>query len=131
MRLSTNKPSVQAYQPLELGVWNLELSPYLEYVSNAPSPKNVLSTSFRSESHATDSTCNGCNANNAATNAAAHIFSVIRINSRNNTSAFAACSQTLTRCCLPASESNRLASSICESHVSGCQLLACHVVNAH
>ena len=56
-------------------------------------------TSLRSEIHATDSTCNGCSANNVATNAHGQkLFAclrVIRRSRKNSSSVFAMCSNTL------------------------------------
>ena len=42
---------------------------YPTYASVASIQKSVLSTSLRCDTHATDSTCNGCNAKSAATHA--------------------------------------------------------------
>ncbi len=63
--------------------------------------KNPQSTSFRSEIHATDSTRNGCHANNAATAALRHVAPDILFKTRNNNTAFAAWNNTFTRCSAP------------------------------
>ena len=51
--------------------------------------KNVLSTSLRSETHATDSTCNGCNAKSAATTALRHMAPVANLRIEKSSSVFA------------------------------------------
>src|SRR5664280_184000 len=86
--------------------------------------KNMLRTSLRSDTHATDSTCNGCNANNAATHALRQCAPVNRRNSRNNSTVLAACRSTFVRCGPAAPGPNNCASNMRDSHVSGCQLAA-------
>ena len=77
-------------------------SEYQAYARNVSIRKNVLSTSFRSETQATDSTCSGCSANRAATRALRHRAPVIRKSIRSRTTALPACSSTLVRWCPPA-----------------------------
>jgi len=48
------------------------------------SQKNVLSTSFLSDTQATNSTCIGCRANRAATRALGHRALVTRAQNRNS-----------------------------------------------
>ena len=60
---------------------------------------NVLSTSFRSATHATDSTRNGCNPNNAANTAGRQSAAVIRLNTTNNRTVEAAWRRTFVRWC--------------------------------
>ena len=56
-----------------------------------------INMSLRSHTQATDSTRNGWMANTAATNALDHNAPLIRRNSRNNSTAFAAWSRILVR----------------------------------
>ena len=58
-----------------------------------------LSTSRRSATQATDSTCKGCRANNAATSALGQSAPVIRHRTKNSVTADAACSKTLVKWC--------------------------------
>src|SRR6185437_4296302 len=141
IRLSAKSKSAQPYQALEFeptfpldfdGAFPMfDACAYFAYASKVSRPKKVLSTSFRSESHATDSTCTGCSANKAATNAAGQSLRVILQSSKKSRTALAAWKRTLTKCCGPGSPPNRLASIMCEIQVSGCQLLPCQVVKAH
>ena len=96
-------------------------------MSNA---KNVLKTSLRSAIHATDSMCNGCKANSAATNALRQIVAVNFQNSRKSSAALAAWKSRFVKCGPAALGPDNSASSIRDSHVSGCQLLAWPDVNA-
>ena len=57
----------------------------------------MLSTFFRSATHATDSTFSGCTANNAATSRLGPTRFVTHASSRNSTTAFSACSNTLSK----------------------------------
>ena len=59
--------------------------------------KNALSTSFRSATQATDSTCSGCQANNAATQALRHSAPVMRLRTRKSSSVLAVCSSRFVR----------------------------------
>ena len=88
-------------------------------------------TSLRSATQATDSTCVGCTAKSAATTALRPGAPVMRESTRNRSAAFAACRSTLTAWWAPGASPKSCTSSMCESHVSGCQLLAWKVVNAH
>ena len=56
------------------------------YAKSASNAKKVLKTSLRSETQATDSTCNGCQANKAAMNALGHKASV-KLNSNMKSNA--------------------------------------------
>ena len=53
--------------------------------------KSVLSTSFRSDTHATDSTCRGCQAKIAAANPLRQVAPVILFKIRKSSNALAAC----------------------------------------
>ena len=68
---------------------NLPLVAYRVYAINVNIQKNALNTSLRSAAHATDSTCNGCQANNAATNVLRHIVPVSCLNQRNSSKVLA------------------------------------------
>ena len=60
-----------------MNFWTLNcFNRYRTYAHSDSSPKNALKTSLRSATHATDSTCNGCKANSAATNALRHVAAV-------------------------------------------------------
>ena len=75
-------------------------SAFSEYRAYAPrhnNPKNVLKTSLRSATHATDSTCSGCKANSAATTAGRHCAPVRRRSSRNSSSVLATCNSQARR----------------------------------
>ena len=63
---------------------------YRTYAQVASSQKSVLSTSFRSAIHATDSTCSGWMPNSAATHALRQRCPVIPPRSRKSTSVFTA-----------------------------------------
>ena len=60
------------------------------YAKSASNAKKVLKTSLRSETQATDSTFNGCQANKAAMNALGHNASVKLNNNMKSNIAFAA-----------------------------------------
>ena len=62
---------------------------YATYASSVSSQKNVLSTSFRSDTQATDSTCSGWIANSAATTALRPTVPVMRRSAMNSSSVFA------------------------------------------
>jgi len=95
------------------------------YIQSVSRKKQPLNTSLRSETQATDSTRNGCQANNAATTALRQNAPVIAFNNRRSSIALAQWSNTLTMWGGPAFNPNNWQSSMCESQVSGCQLLAC------
>ena len=69
----------------------------------ASSKKNALNTSLRSDTQATDSARNGCNANIAATKALHQNAPVIRRKAKKSMIAAAACNRTLVKWCPPAS----------------------------
>jgi len=85
---------------------------------------SVLSTSLRSEIHATDSTCSGCRAKSAATAKGRHRAPVMRRSTWNRSRALAQWNTTLTRWCMPGFVPKIVTSSMCDSQVSGCQLEA-------
>ena len=66
-------------------------------VSATFNKNNVVSAYFRSGTQATDSTCNGCQANNPATIALLHSAPVMRRNNRKRRMTFAICSARLIR----------------------------------
>src|SRR5438045_943739 len=103
----------------------------LPYAHNASIQNSVLNTSLRSAIHATDSTCNGCSANSAATNALRHAMPVIARRTANNSAVFAPWNSTFTRWCPPGRKPKIWQSSMCDNHVSGCQLPATMAVQAH
>src|SRR6185369_2954128 len=70
---------------------------YLRYASKVSMKKSPLSTSFRSEIQATDSTRNGCMAKMAALIALAQSALVDCHKNVNKSSAAAACKPTLTK----------------------------------
>ena len=94
---------------------------YLAYAHIANRPKNVLNTFLRSAIHATDSTFNGCTANSAATNALRHAMPVMARRTTNKSAVFAPWSNAFTRWCHPGRKPKIWQSSMCDSHVSGCQ----------
>src|SRR5882672_11239061 len=94
-------------------------------------PKKALKTSLRSATQATDSTCSGCRANNAATNALFQVASVNFCNRKKSRTAFAVCSSKFTKCGPKGPFPNNCESNIKESQVSGCQFAANPVVKAH
>ena len=61
--------------------------------------KKALRTSFRSAIHATDSTCSGCSANKAATNALRQRAPVRRFSATNSRLALTLWSKRLVRWC--------------------------------
>src|SRR5450432_92401 len=77
---------------------------YLAYAHTAHRPKNVLNKSLRSAIHATDSTCSGCTANSAATNALRHALPVMVRRTTNNNAVFAPWSSAFSRWCHPGRE---------------------------
>ncbi len=86
------------------------------------SQKQVLNTSLRSETQATDCTCSGCSANSAATSALRHADPVIRDKTPNSSNALATWRNTLTRWCAPARPPHNCQTTMWESQVSGRQL---------
>src|SRR5579885_3495599 len=92
--------------------------------------KTALSTSLRSAIHATDSTCSGCTANKAATNALRQNAPVICRSTRNRRIAATACKSTFVRWCPAGFRPYSRQSSMCEIIVTGCQLRATLCVNA-
>src|SRR5262249_5940470 len=88
---SANNTATAAYRPLS------GRSAYSTYAYNAAKNSAALSTSFLSATHATDSTCNGCNAKIPATNALAPRAPVARFKTANSSSVAAKCHETLTR----------------------------------
>ena len=100
------------------------------YAINASIQKNALNTSLRSAAHATDSTCKGCQANKAATNALRHSAPVSCLNQRNSSNVFATWKSRLVRWWPPGFKPNNWQSNMCEIHVSGCQLAASVFSNA-
>ncbi len=87
-------------------------------------------TSFRSATHATDSTWVGWTAKRAATKALRQVAPVIRRKTRNTSTAFAAWNSTFTTWWAPGFTPKSSTSSMCESQVSGCQLETWSVVKA-
>ena len=69
--------------------------------TSSASERSVLSTSLRSAIHATDSTCSGCTANIAATNALGPCSRVIRRNIANSSSVFATWITRFVTWCAP------------------------------
>ena len=111
-------------------LWMLGFLTQLVYVHIVSSQKTVLNTSLRSAIQATDSTCIGWMANNAATNALRHREPVTLSSSENSSSTHARCSKRFvtwnTRgsrwpyaCCASAGNAPTRASSIRETQVSG------------
>ena len=92
--------------------------------------KNVLNTSFRSDTQATDSTCRGWRAKRAATKALRQTAPVIRRHRAKSSSVLPTCSATFTKWGPQAFWPKTWQSSMCDSHVSGCQLLPCMAVKA-
>ena len=86
--------------------------------------KKALNTSLRSAAHATDSTWSGCQANKAATIALRHRAPVSCLNQRNNSKVLATWKSRLVTWWPPGFKPNNWQSSMCEIHVSGCQLAA-------
>ncbi len=109
---------------------HLSLVTYRAYAINESSPKNVLKTSLRSAIHATDSTCMGCKANSAATNALRHVARVNRRSSRKSSTVLARWNNRFVKCGPAGPGPNNSRSSIKDNHVSGCQLPACSVQKA-
>ena len=91
----------------------------------------MLNTSLRSAIQATDSTCNGCQAKNAAITAPGHLVRVMRRHKWNSKTALTACNNALIKCWAPGFTPTNSQSSMCDNHVIGCQLLACQPTNAH
>ena len=75
--------------------------------------------------------CIGCHAKSAAMNADGHNLSVSRTSNRSSNAVFAACNKMFVRCGPAGLWPKRLVSIMCDSQVSGNQLLACMVVKAH
>src|SRR5580658_7035759 len=92
---------------------------------------SVLKTSLRSATHATDSTCNGCKAKSAATAALRQTAPVMRLNRLKSRTVLAACSSRLTKCGHHGFNPNNWQSSMCENMVTGCQLRATSLLQAH
>src|SRR5262245_24551866 len=70
---------------------------YRAYAPIERNAKKALSTSFRSATHATDSTCSGCTAKIAATAAEHHGRAVMRHNTTKRTRVLRRCHTRLTR----------------------------------
>src|SRR5687768_11373890 len=103
----------------------------MRYVQTANSQKNALSTSLRSEIHATDSTWIGCTANTAATKKLRPIAPVRLAIRPNSSNVLARCNKTLATCCASGPGPNSSTTNACESIVTGCQLPAAFAVDAH
>ena len=70
---------------------------YFTYAIIVSSQKKALNTSLRSDAHATDSTCNGCQPKNAATNALGQILPVICFNKKNTSNVLAVWNNTFVK----------------------------------
>ena len=92
--------------------------------------KNVLSTSLRSATQATDSTWRGWTANRAATKALRQTAPVMRRSRKKSRSVLARWNSRLVRWWPTGFKPKSWTSSMWESHVTGCQLLAWPARNA-
>ncbi|MBK7877016.1 MAG: hypothetical protein IPJ77_14935 [Planctomycetes bacterium] len=86
---------------------------------------------MRSATHATDSTCSGWSANSAATSHATPKRAVQRITSMPSSTDASTCKPSDTKWCAPGASPNSSTSSMCDSHVKGCQFAASPDVNAY
>src|SRR5206468_2950224 len=111
-------------------VLTLFLSIACTYAQRVNMKNKVLSTSLRSEIQATDSTCNGCRPNNAATSALRQVAPVIFLSSANSSEVLARCSARFTRCKASGLGPQSWQSNISDSQVMGCQLPARVLVHA-
>src|SRR5262249_32294168 len=93
--------------------------------------KNVLSTSFRSDTQATDSTWSGRHAKSPATSADGQSFCVIPLRKRNSRTELAVCKSRLVKRNPPGFNPYTCLSRMTEIDVNGCQLQQYPVVNAH
>ena len=124
IRPSAKQTSARLYQTLDLGLWTWDGWTYFAYASSVSMKNKVLNTSFRSATHATDSTWSGCNAKKAATRKLRPCAPVTRLSQRKSKPLLAACRSKFTQCGPAAPLPNSVTSSMCETQVSGCQLLA-------
>ena len=76
---------------------------------------------LRSAIQATESTCTGWSANRAAAMALAPRRPVIRRSTANSSSVFSVCRRRLLRWCPAGLSPKSWQSSMCDSHVTGCQ----------
>src|SRR5258708_25529303 len=98
------------------------LDTYSAYAQTVSRKKNMLKTSFRSATHATDSTRRGCSPKKAATTKLRQIAPVARFKTRKSRTVFAQWSMILPKWCPQAFKPKILQSNVCESQVIGCQL---------
>jgi hypothetical protein len=101
------------------------------YARRVQRKKNVLSTSFRSEAQATDSTWSGCHAKRAATSKDGQNLPVRALSKRSSRTELAVCKRRFVKRKPRGFIPYTWLSSMNEIHVNGCQLQKYPVVNAH
>src|SRR5260370_32788361 len=85
------------FATLDFRLQTLDCFTYFEYASNVTNPKNVESTSFRSDTQATDSTWIGCKPKRAATKAPRQTAPVMRRSTRKSREVLAACNRRFVK----------------------------------